>query len=41
VDYVILHELCHVIYPYHDRRFYHLLESVIPDWRERRDALKL
>ncbi len=32
IDYVILHELCHVKYKRHDRDFYKLLHRVLPDW---------
>lgn len=32
IDYVILHELCHVKHPGHDKRFYKLLQRVAPDW---------
>jgi len=32
IDYVMLHELCHLRYPAHDWRFYRLLGRVCPDW---------
>lgn len=32
IDYVVTHELCHAIYPYHGREFYALLKRVMPDW---------
>jgi len=32
IDYVILHELCHVKHRSHDRHFYKLLHRVAPDW---------
>jgi len=32
IDYVMLHELCHLRYPAHDWRFYRLLSRVCPDW---------
>lgn len=35
IDYVIVHELCHLQEFHHGRAFYRLLESVMPDWRER------
>ncbi len=34
IDYVILHELCHLKVPAHNKAFYALLESVLPDWKE-------
>ena len=35
VDYVIIHELCHLHAFHHGREFYSLLASILPDWRER------
>lgn len=39
IDYVVIHELCHLIEHNHSQRFYHLLDRVLPDWRERRQRL--
>ncbi|MFA5706877.1 MAG: SprT family zinc-dependent metalloprotease [Candidatus Neomarinimicrobiota bacterium] len=39
IDYVILHELCHLKVPAHNKAFYDLLESVLPDWKTRREKL--
>ncbi len=33
IDYVILHELCHLHHPNHSPRFYQLLTDVLPDWK--------
>jgi predicted metal-dependent hydrolase len=33
IDYVILHELCHIAEMNHSQRFYHLLDQVMPEWR--------
>lgn len=33
IDYVILHELCHLKEHSHSPRFYELLSRVLPDWR--------
>ena len=41
IDYVITHELCHLIEHNHGKRFYALLDRVMPDWRERRRQLNL
>lgn len=32
-DYVIAHEICHLRHPYHDRRFFQLLDQTFPGWR--------
>ncbi len=39
IDYVLLHELCHLKELNHSKRYYHLLDQVLPDWRERREKL--
>ena len=33
-DYVIVHELLHLRYHTHDRRFRAMLSALVPDWRE-------
>jgi len=40
IDYVIAHELCHVKYKGHDKRFYRFLKSKVPDWEKRKDRLE-
>ena len=39
IDYVIVHELCHLREHNHGKRYYALLDQVLPDWRERRERL--
>tara|TARA_R110002073_G_scaffold252738_1_gene415317 strand:- start:2466 stop:3290 length:825 start_codon:yes stop_codon:yes gene_type:complete len=34
IDYVILHELCHIAEHNHSERFWHLLTQVMPNWQE-------
>ena len=41
IDYVILHELCHLEYPDHGPGFRARLEHVLPDWRQRKHRLEL
>lgn len=40
IDYVICHELCHLLEFNHSPRFYALMDAVMPDWRERREGLR-
>lgn len=39
IDYVIIHELCHIRIPNHSSQFYQLLEAILPDWKTRKDYL--
>ncbi len=41
IDYVIMHELCHLKEPNHSRRFYDLLNRVMPDWKTKREKLNI
>ncbi len=41
VDYVVVHELCHLVHPDHSQRFRHLLATVLPDYPERKTWLKI
>ena len=40
IDYVISHELAHVVYPNHGAKFFELIETMMPDWRARKDRLE-
>ncbi len=40
IDYVVVHELCHIKYMDHSPMFWAEVGKVIPDWKERRDKLK-
>jgi len=40
MDYVVTHELCHLIYPHHSTRFWQKVQSIIPDYKRRREWLK-
>lgn len=40
IDYVIIHELCHLVHPYHDKAFYALQERVMPEWEKWKERLE-
>jgi predicted metal-dependent hydrolase len=39
IDYVIIHELCHLRFPNHSASFYRLLTKILPDWIDRKQKL--
>lgn len=40
IDYVIMHELCHLRFANHGPEFYRLLDRLMPDWRQRKERLE-
>ncbi len=40
IDYVIIHELCHLLCLHHDKKFYRLLGRILPDWEQRKERLE-
>jgi predicted metal-dependent hydrolase len=40
IDYVVAHELTHVVHPSHSIAFFRLLGSVFPDWQQRKERLE-
>jgi predicted metal-dependent hydrolase len=40
LDYVVVHEVCHLRVPNHSRAFWRLVEGRRPDWREQRAWLR-
>ncbi len=40
IEYVIFHELAHLVYPDHSRQFYNYLSLFMPDWKERKRKLE-
>lgn len=41
IQYVVLHELTHLIYPNHSKQFYDFLTIHMPDWQERKRELDI
>jgi predicted metal-dependent hydrolase len=39
IDYVIVHELCHLKYLHHEPEFYKLLSRMMPDWERKKERL--
>ena len=39
IEYVIIHELCHLKHPNHSKQFYSFLTRCLPDWRKRKGTL--
>lgn len=40
IEYVIIHELCHLIIPSHNQQFYALLSDKMPDWERWKERLE-
>jgi predicted metal-dependent hydrolase len=40
IDYIVVHELCHLIQRDHSRRFWNLVGSILPDFKKRKKWLK-
>jgi predicted metal-dependent hydrolase len=40
IEYVLVHELCHLVHHDHSRAFYELLEKLFPDWKETKNKLE-
>lgn len=40
MEYVVVHEFVHFLYPNHSKEFYKCVEKYLPDWRERKRELE-
>ena len=40
IDYVIIHELCHLLHMNHDRSFWRRVGSIMPDYKEKEEYLE-
>lgn len=40
IDYVVVHELCHLLHMNHDRSFWRKIGSVLPDYKKRQEHLE-
>lgn len=40
VDYVVVHELAHIVHKNHGPDFYALIATILPDWKSRRQLLR-
>src|SRR5690606_8352376 len=40
IDYVIVHEICHLRHPHHGPPFFRLLSSLLPDWKSVKERLE-
>ena len=40
LDYVVVHELCHITHMNHSKEFWDMVASILPDYKESRNWLK-
>ena len=41
IEYVLVHELCHLLEPSHNERFYYFMDLYLPDWENRKKKLNV
>ena len=40
IDYIVVHELCHMHHMNHDRSFWRKVGSILPDYKKRAEQLE-
>ncbi len=40
IEYVVVHELAHLVVPNHSKDFYRIVEDIMPDWKRRKQLMK-
>jgi len=40
IDYIVVHEMCHMVHFNHSKEFWGLVEEIVPDFKERRAWLR-
>ena len=40
LDYIVVHEMCHMVYKDHSKEFWHLLKRILPDYEQRKYWLR-
>ncbi len=41
IEYVIFHELAHLVHINHNKQFYNFMSTYMPDWKQRKDKLNI
>ena len=41
IDYIVVHELTHLVHPNHSKNFWNKLASIVPDYKEREEWLRV
>ena len=41
IDYIVVHELAHLLHPNHTRRFWNEVDKVMPDYADRKCWLRM
>lgn len=41
IDYVIVHELCHLVHKNHSKEYWNLLKTLMPDYEKKKEWLRV